>query len=43
MWPHLSPLAYYDARAARDDLVDDRVEDRFEFLVRKSNLAFVDP
>ena len=40
---HLSLLTGYHARAARDYLVDDRIEDRCEFLVGKSNLALEDP
>jgi hypothetical protein len=36
-------MIHYDTRAARDDFVDDRIEDRFEFLVGKSNLALADP
>lgn len=34
---YLSLLTSYHTRAARDYLVDDRVEDRGEFLVGKSN------
>jgi hypothetical protein len=41
--PHLNPMIHYDSRAARDDLVDDRIKDRFEFPIGKGNLALVDP
>jgi hypothetical protein len=43
MLHHLGILTKYDARAARDDLVDNFLEDWFEFPVRQRNLAFVDP
>lgn len=42
MLHYLSLLPNYDARAAGDNLVDDRVEDWFELLVGKSNSASVD-
>jgi hypothetical protein len=41
--PHLNPMIHYDSGAARDDLVDDRIKDRFEFPIGKSNPAFADP
>jgi hypothetical protein len=40
---HLSPLMHYDAQAARNYLLYDRVEDRFEVLGRKGHSALVDP
>jgi hypothetical protein len=43
MLHHLGLLMNYDAQAARDYLVYDRVEDRFEVLGGKGHPALVDP